>query len=367
MAKILYVNDLVKTSRAIKFIEETKLTDCLPISLISCRLNNKTLPIICKAGLASNTHVFVNNSMLKDFKETYPTVNFYPREEFIQSGDFKGIENTPGGARILSFRGMKAMGFHRIISCDDDLSGIQLAVPIYETTGFYRTRVLKTAFFKENNINRFALASAVVSRVANIAFDYRKDSIFGDVRYQGMYQKYVSDAIEYPGCLFTHSDYFFIDLDRVGAILDLIEHDNQLDIEMLKMFEDQWYGLLTLSSGHMQWKTGVVNKDKNHFAFVTENRGRTNHGLKDLMPLLKTDKRVKDFMNSDRMVISVPNKKTVNKDYTCISSRNMAKLYESVTGKKAERLDLIQYYPEVNEVYDMEKYISTDKVKVVLQ
>lgn len=359
--KTLEIHNVTGTNKVLNLIVNAKKEDCLPITMISCRLDNLSMPFLENIGLAEKTHVFVNKSLISEFKKRYPKINFYARENYIESGDFDGIENCPGGARILSFRGAKKLGFKRIISCDDDLLSMDSGIPLDNEE--YGCLVAGKDFYKKYNINPAVQAFAVGSIVANMAFDHVKDAVVGDPVYKGMCYRRRPLSIKYPGCVFCRSDLFYIDLDRFQPVMNLMDFSNPLDIKMLKTLEDMFYSLLVFALGKTQFQTSLCIKSKST-NIVTRNEGRTKDTLREIYPELCKDKRFGHIASSDKLKIIDTKGKTLNKDYSYFTTHNSAKFYETTVGKKAITWDITNDLPESTANFNLEEELSNNSTKI---
>ena len=359
--KILEIKDTVGTNKVLNLLVNAKKEDCLPITMISCRPDNLSMPFLNSVGLADKTHVFVNRDLIDEFKKRHPTINFYAREDYIEPGDFDGIENCPGGARILSFRGAKKLGFKRIISCDDDLLSVDVGIPL--DCKDYGCLMAKKDFYKKYNINPTVQAFTVGSIVANMAFDHIEGAIVGDPVYKGMAFSRRPLNVKFPGCVFCRSDLFFIDLDRFQSVIDLMDFTNPLDVKMLKTLEDMFYSMLIFALGKTQFQTAICIKSKSTDV-VTRNDGRTSDTLRELYPELCKDKRFGHIVSSDKLRITDTKGKTLNKDYSYFTTHNSAKFYESAVGKKAITWNITDDLPDPIINFDIESELSNKSLDI---
>lgn len=369
--KITIKKDAVElTNAALEAIFQSKEEDIYPIAVISCRPVNKALPFFEKYGLGHKVYVFVNRDLVDTFKKNYPTVNVIAREDYKKSTDFKGIEYCPGGARILSFRGMISMGFKRFISCDDDLVAMTPLTPIistedsYNHEGYKCKRITASYFEKYKTAQPFA-ALSLGCRTADYIFDKDPECVMGTPRYSGRYNVHNALEVKAPGSLFVNSDFFYIDSERMTKLLSGIDMNNPLDIELLKIYEDHLYMLLEYAQDKRHFVIQNVYKEKST-SDKTENTGRTDQTLTELMPKMKADPRFAHLFKDDLIKIQQAKGKTLNKDWTYFTVRNSAIFYKRVLGKEINIYNLTEFYNKYNtRKHDLTTALSTDKIEVV--
>lgn len=374
MNNIIIKKDAEKiVSSAIEAMVQSKEDDIYPIAVISCRPVNKALPFFEKIGLGHKVYVFVNQDLVKTFQQKYPTVNVIAREKYKKPTDFKGIEFCPGGARILSFRGMMVMGFKRFISCDDDLVALTPLVPIVGTENSYnkdgyKSKRVTASYFEKYKLAQPYAALSLGCRTADLIFDQDPECALGTPRYSGRYNVHDALIAKAPGSLFVNSDFFYVDSERMGKLLAGIDMTNPLDIELLKIYEDHLYMLLEYTKGYRHFVIQNIYKEKST-ADVTGNLGRTDQTLTALLPKIKSDPRFANLFKDDMIKVQQAKGKTLNKDWTYFTVRNSATFYEKVLGKKTRVYDLTDFYLKYDngKKHDLTEALSTPSIKVTVE
>lgn len=373
MNNIIIKKDAEKiVSASIEAMLQSKEEDIYPIAVISCRPNNKALPFFEKYGLGHKVYVFVNEDLVSTFKKNYPTVNVIAREKYKKPTDFRGIEYCPGGARILSFRGMITMGFKRFISCDDDLVALTPLAPIIATDNSYNKEGYKCKRITASYFEKFKMAQPFAAlslgcRTADLIFDKDPECVMGTPRYSGRYNVHDAMLAKAPGSLFVNSDFFYVDSERIGKILSAIDMSNPLDIELLKIYEDHLYMMLEYSQGKRHFVIQNIYKEKST-ADKTANLGRTDQTLTALYPKMKADPRFTSLFKGEMIKIQQAKGKTLNKDWTYFTVRNSNTFYEKVLGKKVHTYDLTDFYLQYanGRQHDLTAALSTDTIKVTV-